>query len=288
VVNSISVVLCTHNGAATIADQLDALTSQRVTVEWELVVVDNCSTDRTVEIVNRFIENGAACRIVDARDQRGLAYARNVGARAARFPIVAFCDDDDIVGDGWIDALAAGVARHRFAASRMEYDRLNPPETMMGRSAFQQAELSTMFGYRLSNGALAIERALWDQVGGNDESLVRTGEDFDFSIRVQRDCGVKPVLVPDAVYHYRQRQGMNASFVQGRAYGSAHVLLYRRYGRESTEVGRERVRALHDWGWLITRAPLVLFSSRRSAWARRLGLRVGRLGGSLQHRVWYP
>jgi glycosyltransferase involved in cell wall biosynthesis len=262
--------------------------AQRAAAEWELVVVDNRCTDDTVTVVNRYVSKGAPFRVVSAPDKPGLAYARNVGVRAARFPLIAFCDDDDIVGDGWIDAIAAGVECDRFVASQMEYERLNPPEAMIGRSRFQHSELATMFGYQLSNGAFGIERALWDEVGGNDEKIAGAGEDFDFAIRVQRDCGVAPVLAEDAVYHYLQRAGVKASFKQGRAYGSSHVMLYHRYGQGRADLSGERKRALRDWFWIITRTPLLVSPPRRVTWARRAGLRIGRLAGSVNYRTWYP
>jgi len=287
----LSVILCTHNGAATIDQQLDALTStsQRTNVAWELVVVANLCTDDTVALVRRRLGSEVPIRIVTADERSGLSYARNVGAAAAAGNILAFCDDDDVVGVGWVEAIASSVRDHRFVGSRMEYDRLNAPSTMRGRARFQDRELSEMFGFRIVNGAgSAIERKLWERVGGNDEDLTDTGEDTDFSIRVQTVCGVVPVLADRAVYHYRQREGVRPSFGQGMAYGRAHVMLYVRHARGAVDMGRERRRARRDWLWIITRLPYVLLPARRTAWARRAGIRIGRIQGSLRRRVWLP
>lgn len=282
-------ILCTHNGAETIGEQVDALIAQQASVPWELVLVDNRCTDDTVAIVRSRTRDVIPVRVVPAMERPGLGYARNAGVAAAGSRYLAFCDDDDVVGAGWIDAISDAVKTDRYVGSRMEYDRLNGPEIMRGRSQYQARELAQMFGFSIANGAgFAIERELWERVGGTDESLTDTGEDIDFAIRVQLECGVRPVLAERAVYHYRQRAGGWRSFRQGSAYGRAHVMLYVRYGQGRADLGAERARARKDWAWIATRAPAAVVRTHQSAWARRFGLRLGRLQGSLEHRVWYP
>jgi glycosyltransferase involved in cell wall biosynthesis len=285
----LSVILCTHNGAATIGEQLDALASQGAATVWELIVVANRCTDDTVDVVKRHALPDIPVRVITADERNGLSYARNVGVAAAQGTALAFCDDDDIVGDGWVDEIARAVRVQRFVGSRMEYDRLNSPETMRGRARFQEHHLAEMFGYSMVNGAgAAIERELWRQVGGNDEDLTDTGEDTDLAIRVQKECAVSPVLAGGALYHYRQREGARAAYRQGAAYGRAHVMLFVRHGRDRVDLAAERRRARRDWWWITTRSPYALARARRTAWARRTGIRVGRLQASLRRRVWFP
>lgn len=283
----ISVVICTLDGASTINEALDSLAAQVTEISWELVVSDNGSTDSTQSAVRGHPILGAGARIVDASGRRGLAHARNVGAAAARGTFVTFVDDDDVVDPEWLQALTEALRERRFVGSAMAYDRLNDASTMVGRAAFQSTELGSFAGFAVVNGAgFGVERELWDAVGGNDESFDISCEDFDFAIRVQRECGVAPVLAERAVYHYRQRAGAWRAFRQGRRYGKGQVQLAARHdpGRTSNDVRR----ALRMWWWILTRAPFHLFSDRRTMWARQLGLRVGRLEGSITERTWYP
>lgn len=285
---ALSVVLPTRNGQATIAQQLDALVHQQTSARWELIVVDNGSTDQTLVRVDEFSHGAVPVRVVDASARAGLSYARNRGVSAAASRFVAFCDDDDEVSPGWVARLVEALTEHPFVASEMEYERLNTSASMAGRARFQQDSLPEMFGFTVANGAIAIDRRLWNAVGGNDESLRKSGEDFDFAIRVQQQCGVEPRLAIGAIYHYRQRSGLRASFRQGRSYGRAHVMLYSRYGRGNVTLKSERRRAIRDWWWLASRAPLCILGTRREPWGRRLGVRTGRVLGSLEHRCWYP
>ena len=282
----VSVIICTLDGESTIAQTMDSLAGQITDVSWELIVSDNGSTDATRTVVNAHPSLGQRARIVDSSERRGLAYARNVGVAAAQGRFVAFVDDDDVVDPEWLQQLTEAMRAHRFVGSAMAYDQLNDPSTMVGRQAFQSTELGSFAGFVVVNGACGVERELWDAVGGNDESFDTSCEDFDFAIRVQRQCGVVPVLAERAVYHYRQRAGAWRSFRQGRRYGRGQVRLAARHHLERAP--NDVRRALRMWWWILTRAPFHLFSDRRTMWARQLGLRAGRLEGSIAERTWYP
>ncbi len=282
---ALSVILCTLNGEQTIAAQLQALASQETSVQFETIVVDNGSTDRTVEIVQHFAEGSRSVRVVAAPEQQNLSYARNVGVDAAAAEWLAFCDDDDLVGERWVEALAAALPNAQFVASSMDYRRLG--DVHADSRGFQSTQIEEMFGRPIANGAIAISRSIWTEVGGNDEHFGGTGEDFDFALRVTEATGVRPVLARDAVYHYRSRSGGRAVFHQMRRYGTSHVQLYRRHGVGQVDRRRHTIEALRNWWWVVTRAPLAVQPSRRENWMRQAGRRVGRLIGSFRYRVCY-
>lgn len=281
----LSVIMCTLDGAETIGGALDSLAAQDTDVVWELVVSDNGCSDGTLDVV-RSHTLGDGALIVDSSDVRGLAHARNVGVAVSSGRFVAFLDDDDEIAPDWVTAITRAVRNDRYVGSRMEYAALNGSSQMEGRAPFQSESLGSLFGHTVVNGACAIERELWDLVDGNDETLTHTGEDFDFSIRVQRASGITPTLARDATYHHRQRLTTPAAFRQGWRYGYGHAQLWARYGDRRTAADRRWTR--HMWWWVVTRAPFRLWSPRRITWARQLGLRLGRLHGSIVERRWYP
>lgn len=283
----VTVVLPVFNGERTIRDELAAIIGQITRFSFELVVVDNDSNDSTAAIVDALSATDPRVRRVLAPDHHNLSYVRNVGVASARGRYVLFCDDDDIVDPGWMQAMATGLTEHRLVASRMEYSYLNPPEVMRGRAEFQSEGLADLFGYVVSNGAIGVHRELWNSLGGNDEHLGVAGEDFDFAIRAQRDAGVAPVFIDTAIYHYRQRAGAMSTWTQARRYGRSHVALYRRYGHGRVDLSAERKRAVREWWWIVTRSPLLIRPHCRVRWARKAGMRVGRLIGSFKERVVY-
>jgi glycosyltransferase involved in cell wall biosynthesis len=283
---TLSVILCTLNGGATIRAQLEALSNQLTDRQFEVVVVDNGSTDETSEVVRTFIELDGRIRIVPAHERQNLSYARNVGVERATASAVAFCDDDDVVGQGWIEAMTEALEHAPVVGSRLEYLRLNPADRLVGRARFQSERIGEMFGLPVLSGAgFGCQRWLWDLVGGIDEDFGTTGEDFDFSMRIFETNGVEPLLVESAAYHYRLRSGARGTFRQARRYGASHAQLYARHGRGRADGKANTLDAMRDWWWIATRAPLAALGQRRENWATHAGRRLGRLIGSIKYRV---
>lgn len=95
----ISIVVCTHNGESRLSSCLNSLISQEGAPQYEVIVVDNASTDETVEYAKDFFYSGnSSCSwsIVN-ESQPGLSHARLAGLKAARFDWVLFCDDDNVL-----------------------------------------------------------------------------------------------------------------------------------------------------------------------------------------------
>src|SRR4051812_31222858 len=115
------------NGEAHIADQLAALAAQTYEGDWELVVVDNGCSDRTIEIARDWAPRFPRLRIADATRRRGLNVARNAGAAAARGDFLAFCDADDVASPGWLAALASAAPEADVVGGRLEWETLNDP-----------------------------------------------------------------------------------------------------------------------------------------------------------------
>jgi glycosyltransferase involved in cell wall biosynthesis len=109
-VPALSVILCTYDRAPLLADALEALTAQQpATPPFEVIVVDNNSTDDTAAVIQNVMRKHRNFRYIFEPHQ-GLAVARNAGIEAAIAPLVAFTDDDVRVASNWVSAVAAGFA----------------------------------------------------------------------------------------------------------------------------------------------------------------------------------
>ena len=286
----LSVILPTHNGREHIERQLDALAGQRWDRSWEIILLNNGSTDGTRDLLTQWVDRmPVPTRVVDADEHLSLSYARNAGVDAARGRSVAFCDDDDIVESGWVAAIGDALEVHPFVASAFEYAALNDPVVAAARGSFQTRELGSVFGMPVaSGGGSGCRRSLWEKLGGNSLDFFTSAEDLDFSLRVTRDGGVKPILCGDAVYHVRLRSGFRASFSQAWRFAESSVALYRVHGN-SFQARREPTRrTIRRWLGLVWRLPQLLSEQGRLAWSWQLGYRLGRVRGSIRERVWYP
>jgi glycosyltransferase involved in cell wall biosynthesis len=107
----ISVVVCTRNRLESLQRCVRALCSTKTDHEWELVIVDNGSEDRTSSFLASLPERfGNVSVVATFESKRGLASARNKGVSQARGKIVAFTDDDCYVTADYIDAMISAFA----------------------------------------------------------------------------------------------------------------------------------------------------------------------------------
>jgi glycosyltransferase involved in cell wall biosynthesis len=107
---AVSVVLCTRNRADLFDKAMASVVAQDFPRSaYEIVVVDNGSSDHTGEVAQRYAPQANLRYVLEPRV--GLCVARNTGWRAAKAPIVALFDDDAIAQPGWLAAIADTFAR---------------------------------------------------------------------------------------------------------------------------------------------------------------------------------
>lgn len=99
--NGVSVIVCCYNSALRISETLKCLSKQIVEdiTPWEIILVDNASSDNTQEVVkNLWITLNVKVNLkIIYESKPGLSYARERGINEARFNIIIFCDDDNLL-----------------------------------------------------------------------------------------------------------------------------------------------------------------------------------------------
>jgi len=108
----LSVILCTYNRAESLRKTLNSFSSVTVdsSIRWELIVVDNNSTDPTPEICEQFKVRTPLTYCFEPK--QGLSCARNRGIEEAQGKLIVFTDDDVDVDPNWMNALCAGAQRY--------------------------------------------------------------------------------------------------------------------------------------------------------------------------------
>src|SRR5690349_4461032 len=100
----VSVVICTYNRCTDLPFALDGVLAQRDAPSYEVIVVDNDSTDATAAVVDARRAAHPRLRYV-FEPGPGLPRARNAGIMNAGAPIIAFTDDDVVVADNWVGSV---------------------------------------------------------------------------------------------------------------------------------------------------------------------------------------
>ncbi len=142
----LSVVIPCHNAATVIGDQLNSLVGTQWRYPWEIILVDNCSTDDLTHIKRDFACRFPYIRVVAASGRKSQAYALNVGIASAHSDAIAICDADDVTGQGWVQAMGEALLKHDAVAGRIDTQKLNPDwlQTTFGHHP-QQDGLQTSF-----------------------------------------------------------------------------------------------------------------------------------------------
>lgn len=200
---TVSVVLCVRDGAGVIRRQLAALEAQTGNPPFEVIVVDNGSTDATNALVREWIDSGAfrhgQARLITAGDPPGIPRGRNTGSLAARAHIVAFCDADDAVEPGWIAAIAHNTPRSGMLGghARAVDSHGNPRPEVTVNGLIESSYLPFAPGCNF-----AVTQDCLRAVAGFDETLPPYGfDDVDFSWRVQ-EAGFPLVYCHEAAVQF--------------------------------------------------------------------------------------
>ena len=213
---AVSVVISTFNRASSLLSTLRSLAGQVVDpdLSYEIIVVDNKSTDDTAAVVQQFVrEQPERFRYV-YEPRQGVSHGRNAGIRAARAPIVAFTDDDNVATPRWIATLKDALDRHPEAAAvggrvLPEWpvpvpgwldDRHWSPVAILdyGNQAFYASSTDPRC-FLTAN--LAIRREIFSTIGEFDPNFSRC-QDHELQIRLWRS-GARALYAPEVVVHAR-------------------------------------------------------------------------------------
>jgi glycosyltransferase involved in cell wall biosynthesis len=281
----ISIIVPVRNGMPWLEQQLRALAAQECQEPWEVVVADNNSTDESGSVVREWASRFHMIRLVDASKSNGPGGARNAGVEAAGGDLLAFCDADDVVQPGWLNAHVSALADADLSAGVFDVWSLNGSATPSPLSYAPPPALA-LFGFLPAAGSnnLALRRHAFEDVGGFSDDLL-TGEDFDLSWRAQL-AGHRYVQNTDAVVARRNQQGFKAVFRRYTAYGRCGPTLFRRF--RAYGLRRDLVLAAKTWVWLLVSTPRLFQPEFRDRWARIAGWRTGRLVESVRQRVLFP
>jgi glycosyltransferase involved in cell wall biosynthesis len=193
---TVSVIVPARDAAATVAATMEALAAQDFEGEWELILVDDGSSDGTVHVARAA---GSRPLTVLESGGHGAAEARNRGVRAARAPLIAFTDADCAPAPGWLAAGVAALDRAELVQGKVVPD----PEQPLG--PFDRTLWVAAARGFFETANLFVRRELFERVGYFEEWLRIGGrpfaEDLWFGWRAVR-AGASTAFEPSALVHH--------------------------------------------------------------------------------------
>lgn len=225
----ISLIICSRNRSSSLRRCLEYVEHLESPGEWELVVVNNGSTDDTAELLKAFRESASFRVVVVEEPREGLGRARNAGIAAATGEILAFTDDDCYVSPDFLKQMLEVFKDNRieYMGGRvLLYDNTDVAQTIRTEIRIRVVEpRSFIRAGELQGANMAVRKSLVDKIGTFDPefgagSRFSSGEDADFQARASAS-GATGIYHPGPlVWHHH-----------GRKAGEGHNKLMRGYHR---------------------------------------------------------
>ena len=229
-VPSVSVIVAAYNAAETIERAVASVVAQ-TRHDWELLIVDDGSTDATPRILRRLTRADGRIRAIRLARNSGSAAARNVAWRAARTPWIAVLDADDAWHPNKLAVhLAALEARPaalwsfhgvRYVRSgEALHDQRPDPDCALAQEILRS-------DHYVVHSSVIYARAALARLGGFDISL-RRSQDWDLFVRLATDCPGAAVILPEVLADYTVRAGfLPAGAVRRAIAGQRRVVIQR-------------------------------------------------------------
>jgi GT2 family glycosyltransferase len=222
----VSVVVCSHNGQATIGHCLEEL-GRLDYPDYEVIVVDDGSTDRTAAIAAEY-----DVRLIRT-ENRGLSAARNTGVEAATGEIVAFTDDDAWPDRDWLRYLVhafESTGHAGIGGPNLAPDDAGTVESAVAHSPGGPTHvlLADEIAEHIPGCNMAFRREALQAVGGFDPQFRIAGDDVDICWRLQERSWTIGFCPAAVVLHHRRRS-VRAYLKQQVEYGKAEARLERKW-----------------------------------------------------------
>lgn len=217
----VSVVVVTHNNIDLTRACLESLELHSDYPSLEVVVVDNASSDGSLELLREWAAAAPGRRLLPNPDNRGFAAANNQGLAAARGDYLALLNNDTYVTPGWVRTLMNHLRRDPSIGligpvtngigneARIEIEYADMADMVSLATRYARRHLGRVFGLRTAGFfCVMMARTVYESVGALDEAF-GTGffEDDDYCRRVEA-LGLRVACAEDVFVHHR----LSASF----------------------------------------------------------------------------
>lgn len=216
-----SVIIPTYNNANRIERSVKSVLNQKFE-DWELIIVDDGSTDETSTVVSAFLKD---CRIKYIKIKNaGVAVARHTGVENASGEYLSFLDGDDEVKENWLtdfNELKKGNTGYISCGYQLNGEDKYPKVNK---------EISK-FKYSSLAGTFALKKIIYDAIGGYDQNL-KQSENYEMTSRALEYCHkneMKVVYTDNSNFIYHHFKTHEQTLERDRLRAEASLYLHQKY-----------------------------------------------------------
>jgi glycosyltransferase involved in cell wall biosynthesis len=185
-VPKVSVIVSTYNRAKILSETLDSILNQTF-IDFELIVVSDCSTDSTLQILNDYSDHRLF--VYSLPTNCGLpGMVRNYGIEKSKGDYIAFCDDDDIWLPNKLSIQIEYLEKYKnvnlLSSNALFFPGIGVPALFMLRNKFVYFQ-DIVKGNMILTPSVIVRKSVIQKVGSFDEDLdLRYGEDLELWLRI--------------------------------------------------------------------------------------------------------
>ena len=238
----VSVILPTHNRVSLLKKAIDSVLLQ-TEQDFELVIVDDASTDKTSELLNEFIKTDARIKVIKNRVAMGGGSARNAGIFASKGKWVAFLDDDDEWFENKLSLQLKQINLSPAAvACSCDYEHHYPFGLIKKFVLPERVTLNELYYGNLLGGAsmCLCSRNVLEAIKGFDTKL-KSGQDWDLWVRLRAQGEV--VVCNKPLVRYMEHTGFRISNNMRSQYLGSRYFYFKH--RDSMDVILRKFRVCH-------------------------------------------
>lgn len=198
----VSIVLPVYNGEKYLESALDSILAQSYK-NWELIIVNDCSTDGSAEIMEQYVKKDERIRVIQNNENLKLPRSLNVGFSQAKGVYYTWTSDDNLLKPEMLAVLVDAMKKDSsLGLVYSNYTGID--ENGMEMGLYEMKEPEGLFSGNSVGASFLYRARTAKQIGEYDASLF-LAEDYDYWMRIFIEAPVKKI--PMDLYYYRRHGG---------------------------------------------------------------------------------
>ncbi|MUL16630.1 glycosyltransferase family 2 protein [Aliivibrio fischeri] len=193
----VSIVLPTYNGQEFIEESIKSIICQDY-INWELIIVNDCSTDQTLEISKKYENQDKRIKVISNNVNQRLPQSLNNGFSISTGELLTWTSDDNICHSNYLSKLVEEI-NNGYDFIYSDYDIID--ECGEFKRVHHVSHPARIMEYNVVGASFLYRRGVMNDIGFYDKDLFLL-EDYDYWIRIIRKFKAKNI--PESLYSYRE------------------------------------------------------------------------------------